>query len=203
MPIPVPTTRPKLSESALLNRIRVYDLDRAENPVVVVGIRGYYLNSMGAPAKNDRGIYDDALFIHTPSAIAAFNGNTDPSKMRKGKGTRDGERGMASLKPGAWKVHRFDKHNGKYLALCQREGPVTVLRDGISSDYEHTGADFGINIHRGGYNTTSSLGCQTVHPDQWPTFINLAMSEARRYFGVRWNRMVIPYVLLEEAPSPP
>ena len=44
--------------------------------------------------------------------------------------------------------------------------------------------DFGINIHEGGYGTTSSLGCQTIPPDdQWATFIALAISEAKRIHG--------------------
>lgn len=197
MPLPLPAARPKLTESALLKRIRLFDLDRAEAPVVVVGIRGYYLDTMGAPRKNDRGIYDDAIFLHTPSAFAAFNGNTDPSRTRRGRGT-GADKGMASLRPGVWKVHRFDKHNGRYLALCQRAGSVKVLRDGVDQDYEDTGAGFGINIHRGGYNTTSSHGCQTIHPDQWPSFIGLATAEAKRFFGPRWNQVVIPYVLVEE-----
>ena len=104
---------------------------------------------------------------------------------------------MASLKPGAWFVHKFDQHRGKYLALCQRLGPVTVVRDG-NPPYEDTGSNFGINIHRGSYNATSSLGCQTIHPDQWTSFIGLAVDQAKRYFVDRWDKVVIPYVLLEQ-----
>lgn len=71
-----------------------------------------------------------------------------------------------------------------------------LLRDG-TPPYEDTG-DFGINIHRGGYGTTSSLGCQTIHPEQWDSFITLAMDQAKRYFGSEWKKRVVPYVLLEE-----
>ena len=84
--------------------------------MIVVGVRGYYRDTMGAPGVNDRGIYDEAIFLHTPSATVAFNGNTDPSRVKKGSGT-GARKGMASLNPGVWKVHRFDLHNGKYLAL--------------------------------------------------------------------------------------
>jgi hypothetical protein len=126
---------------------------------------------MGAPGVNDRGVYDDGLFIDTPNVTASYNGNTDPSGYRKGSGTGPGK-GMASLKPGAWFVHKFDKRKGKYLALCQRLGDVTVIRDG-EPPHEDNGSGFGINIHRGGYTRTSSIGCQTVHPDQWDSFIGL------------------------------
>jgi hypothetical protein len=163
---------------------------------VVVGIRGYYRDAMGAPGVNDRGIYDDALFIDTPDSFAAYNGNTDPSRVRTGHGTEEATKGMAVLNTGIWYVHRFALHKGKYLALCQRLGQVTVTRDG-TPPYQDTGM-FWINIHKGGYNTTSSLGCQTVHPDQWPSFIEMAVDHAKRWHGERWNKVVIPYALLED-----
>lgn len=163
--------------------------------MLIVGIRGYYKDSMGAPNVNDRGIYDDAIFIESAQAMIAYNGNTDPSKYRAGAGTGK-NKGMASLDPGAWFVHTFDKHRGKYLALCQRAGPVTVTRDGISP-YKDTG-EFGINIHRGSYTATSSLGCQTIHPGQWDGFISTAEDQVKRYFGNQWQSKVVPYVLLVE-----
>jgi lysozyme len=151
---------------------------------------------MGAPGVNDRGLYDDAIFIHSPSVFAAYNANTDPSFVRKGTGTGAGK-GMASLNPGAWFVHRFDKHKGRYLALCQRAGDVEVTRDGKIEPYQCKG-NFGINIHKGGFNTTGSEGCQTIHPIQWESFIALATDQAKRLFGDKWKTTTIPYVLLVE-----
>jgi lysozyme len=103
---------------------------------------------------------------------------------------------MATLKTGIWFVHRFDLHRGKYLALCQRAGDVSVTRDGVPP-YDDTGM-FGINIHKGGYNTTSSEGCQTIHPSQWESFIALATDQAKRFFGDKWKKTTVPYVLVEQ-----
>lgn len=189
-----PAGRPRMSLADLTPHLLAHGLDPAKEPVFVVGIRGYYRDTMGAPGVNDRGIYDDALFLVSPSLFAAFNGNTDPSRVRKGSGFGAGK-GMASLKPGLYRVHRFDKHKGQYLALCQRAGPVTVMRDG-SPPYPETGS-FGINIHKGGFGTTSSEGCQTIHPTQWDAFIAAAVDQAKRYHGAAWSRTTIPYLLMD------
>jgi hypothetical protein len=193
----VPNEKPRISTNELEVLLRQFNWDRVKYPFIVVGIRGYYKNSMGAPGVNDRGIYDDAIIIFSPSVMSTYNGNTDPSIFRKGAGTGT-KKGIASLNPGAWYVHKFDKHKGQYLALCQRLGNVTVTRDGNPEPYQDTGS-FGINIHRGGFNTTSSEGCQTIHPSQWDSFINLAVDQAKRYYTDKWNKLVIPYFLLQQS----
>jgi lysozyme len=193
----VPATRPRMSRAELLPRVAALGLDVAKEPFFVAGVRGYYRDTMGAAGANDRSIYDDALFLVSPSIFAAYNGNTDPSRVRRGSGT-GAAKGMASLRPGLWRVHRFDLHNGKYLALCQRAGPVTVTRDGAAGDYADTGM-FGINIHKGGHGTTSSEGCQTIPPAQWDSFIASAVDQAKRLHGARWRSATIPYVLLDGA----
>jgi len=157
--------------------------------VALFGSRGYYRDAMGVPGKNDRGIYDDAIILRSGTAHVAFNANTDPSVVRKGRGT-GASKGIATLKPGLW-FFTLGLHQGKYLALRQ-SGKFTVVRDGIDGNYEDTGDAFGINIHKGGYGTTSSLGCQTIFPDQWPAFIALVQSEMKRA-----EQKTIPYVLVE------
>ncbi len=189
----VPSSRPRITTEELHRLLAAHQIDLSKWPLMVIGIRGYYMDTMGEPGANDRGLYDDAIILHSANVTANFNGNTDPSSFRRGRGTGEGK-GMASLKPGFWPVYRFAQHRGKYLALCQRAGEVTVIRDG-SPSYEDTG-EFGINIHRGAESTTSSLGCQTVPPDQWVAFISLAVSEAKRLFGSAWQESTIPYLLI-------
>ena len=199
MTAPRPGARPRASRTAVMAAVRAAHpgFDFADR-LTVVGVRGYYRDGMGAVGRNDRAMYDDALFLISPEAFLAFNGNTDPSGYRKGRGAGSGK-GMASLNPGVWPAYRFDLHSGKYLALCQRAAPVTVTRDG-TPPYEDRGM-FGINIHRGGVRTTSSEGCQTIPPDQWPAFIATAQDQAKRLYGTDWKREPITYVLLDGWPS--
>lgn len=194
MPV-IPAQKPRLSSSELRKRIARFPIDRSKYPIVLVGIRGYYLNTLGQPGMNDRGIYDDAMFIDTPQVTAAFNANTDPTGYRKGTGFGK-TKGLATLKPGLWLAHKFGLHKGKYLALIQRMSTVTVVRDG-TPDYDDTGY-FGINIHKGGLKSTNSEGCQTIHPTQWESFISLAKDQAMRYFGKDWNKVNIPYLLIDK-----
>lgn len=127
--------------------------------VRLLGIRGYYRDTMGVPGKNDRGIYDDAICLVTPVRFLTCNANTDPSVSRDG---------VAVLRTGVW-LYKVGMHGltkprhpsgaldyvepgYQYRALVQA-GEVTVRRDQEGDD---TGW-FGINIHRGSRSTTSSL----------------------------------------------
>ncbi len=175
-----PPSRPQQKRELTEKLIRAAGIDQQ---VCLVGIRGYYLDTMGEKGTNDRGIYDDAIFVVSPSVYAAFNANTDPSVFRKG---------IASLKPGVH-LYRQGRHGISrgpgYPALrpaTKNEG-LPVTRDG-----EPDGVGIAINIHRGSNNTTSSLGCQTIPPAQWDAFIALVYSEMKRY-----NQKTIPYLLVE------
>lgn len=190
----MPKARPRLSSTDLNNLLLPYGLDRNDYPLLIVGIRGYYLSTMGKQKENDRGIYDDAIFIDTPNGTVSFNANTDSSRIRIGFGRLQKTKGMAMLKPGLWISYQFGNHK-TYPALIQTGGEVTVTRDG-NPNYDDTGY-FGINIHKGGMNTTCSDGCQTIPPTQWTAFIGLVTSEGRRLFKEKISVTKIPYLLLE------
>ncbi len=183
----LPPAKPALTPAALKARLKAagHVIDREKYPIVVVGIRGYYRDTMGEKGKNDRGIYDDAVFLDTPNGMMAYNANVDPSVFRPG---------IATLVPGLYYAHLFDLHRGQYLALCQRAAMVPVQRDGGKLDMGW----HGINIHRGSNTTTSSLGCTTIPPKQWDSFITVSSSEAQRIVGRGWKKLVVPYALLLE-----
>jgi hypothetical protein len=171
MHLPIPKRRPGLSYENATAVIKAFN-DKPLKPgeVVILGVRGYYRDSMGKALINDRGMYDDAIFIvggpdtlvRKGSGIAAFHANVDPSVKRKR---------MATLQTGVWiyetGYHGITKKN-PYPALRQKSS-VKVFRDDVGFDQGF----FGINIHKGGYATTSSEGCQTVPPGQWDEFIKL------------------------------
>jgi lysozyme len=187
----VPGSRPQITRQQLVDKIAAAHPGYILPDFFTCGIRGYYKDSMGKPGQNDRMIYDDAMFVVGKNEFFAYNGNTDPSAFRLG---------IATLKPGIWHVYKFDLHRGKklppYLALCQRAGPVTVVRDGKGED---TG-NFGVNQHRGGIWSTSSLACQTVPPSQYDGpdgYITKAQLIAEKYYGPDYKKLVYTYILLE------
>jgi len=202
VPRMVPPSRPHLSREAARAVILARGVTDA---VALLGVRGYYRDTMGKPGQNDRGIYDDAVFVVSPTAFAAFNANTDPSADPSQQRV-----GLATLEPGVWRYKRgmHGYHSGNpYPALVQAE-PVIVRRDGTEAAGPHPDWGeplgggrwrglFAINIHRGGRTTTSSLGCQTLWPDQWDAFFALAKGEMIRHVVDR-----VPYVLVTQDALP-
>ena len=100
--------------------------------------------------------------------------------------------GTAILVPDQYnQVYKLDKHNGKYQALCQRNGKVKVYRDGNKDkkyDYDQDSIQngyFGINIHRSSaykasnYINKYSAGCQVFQdPDDFDEFIDICRKAA-------------------------
>ncbi len=152
-------------------------------PVMVLAIRGYYMNTMGKPGTNDRGIFDDCFALIGPNYYKTFNGNCDPSKEKPG---------IATLLPG-WHEFRPGLHNYKnpYEAFrTANAAEVTpVLRDGKNGIQQgHT-----INLHAAGEFNTNSAGCQTVFKPQWKEF----KEDAYRILK-EMNQKTLPYLLLEQ-----
>jgi lysozyme len=145
--------------------------DRGPMPeFYLLGVRGYYRDTMGKTGVNDRGIYDDAIFVVGPETFVAFNANTDPSFFRKGIATL--ATGFHAYRPGN---HGISRPGGGYPAFrpATRNEELPVTRDGVKAPWPGVA----INIHRGGYRTTSSEGCQTIHPSQWDAFHALVSME--------------------------
>ncbi len=166
-----PNSRPKMSRKDCEKIIAHFKL--SDHPCVVVAVRGYYLDSMGKPGVNDRGVYDDAAFVVTPETFTAVNWNTDASSYRQGYGT-GAEKGMAMLAIGVWD-YMVGAHKGRRPAGVQA-GEVIVMRDGNKGSYVDKGW-FGINHHWGSEYGTSSLGCQTAPPEQFPDYIGAIVNK--------------------------
>jgi len=175
-----PASTPRQSLDATLKLLEGHQITQK---IALVGIRGYYKNSMGKPAINDRGIYDDAIFLVAPECYLAFNANTDPSTFKPG---------IASLKTGVWLyklgIHGLSKPKAQQYKALVQAAKVTVMRDeqGPQTGY------FGINIHRGSRTSTSSLGCQTIWPDQWTSFISTVETQLKLH-----EQKMLPYLLVE------
>ena len=200
-PLFVPASKPELGAEEVRELLRAAGVDLSKP--ALLGRRGYYRDSMGKPGVNDIGIFDDAIFYHSPTAFSSFNANTDPSKHREN---------IAVLTPGLWRF-RVGIHNQtkalsrQYKALIQAK-EFTVYREG-TADVPRATEDsrgfclgnglwrgwFGINLHKGAFTSTSSEGCQTIYPQQWSAFIGLVDGDMERH-----DVLSIPYLLTEREP---
>lgn len=145
-------------------------------PVFILALRG-----------KEIGIYDDAMFVinlHT-GVFEPYNANTDPSKQTPG---------IATLVPGLHPYKKGPHHIGKpnaypaFRPATPDEG-LPVYRAGKSGIYR----GIAINIHRGGINTTSSAGCQTIPPGQWSEFQPFIYEEMDKA-----GQRTISYLLLQK-----
>ena len=136
--------------------------------VNIIGVR----NNDPSIADKVTNVFDDMLTISFKDESLnwqyyAWNATCDPGK--KGVMEFHNNKGVARLVPGQYRgVWAIDKHQGKYEALCQRNGNVTVWRDAnrdllFEEKVTDTGM-FGINIHKAGTDSTWvenwSEGCQ-------------------------------------------
>ena len=168
--------------------------------VNIVGIR----NNAPSVADKVTNVFDDRLTISFKDEKGVWQfyswiATTDPGK--KGVIEFHNNRGVARLVPGQYRgVWKIDKHQGKYDALCQRNGNVTVFRDAnrnllFEESVTDTGM-FGINIHKAGRDSTWvenwSEGCQVF---KRVVDFDAFMSICRRAAKIHGNRF--SYTLLE------
>lgn len=169
--IPLPPSRPKASLAVVAAAAeKQWALDNPGIPFprwYVLAVRSYYDASI-APAGNNINAYDDAFFVVSPEAFNSYNGNTDPTRYGWNP---NADKYMARVKIGCHKMVKR-RHRNKYQAYGQGGNMITVERikkDGSIAITE-TGNNFGIDIHPGGDNGTSSEGCLTLPKTQWPSF---------------------------------
>lgn len=173
----IPKSRPQKTWEQIQQIIKDHGVPARK--LVLVFWRGYYRDTMGKPGVNDRGIHDDAFFVWSdvPGKMRTFNGNTDPTRYRKGFGT-GANKGMACVEPGVMAFTR-GLHKGKYRALRQY-GTFKIKRDG-SPDYIEMDDDSGINVHHDSPISTSSEGCFTTPESQWDDYIDTVDAYATYY----------------------
>lgn len=117
--------------------------------------------------------------------------------------------GCAILVPDQYRsVYKIDKHGGKYEALCQRGGEVTVYRD-PNKDSEHDMDEeskvsgwFGINIHKAGKSSSRvdkwSAGCQVFKNDSDFKQFMQTMREAEKRFGNSFSYTLVQSTDIED-----
>ncbi|MEP1208128.1 MAG: lysozyme [Rhizobiaceae bacterium] len=188
----LPKFRPQQTAETSLAALQKFEKlipgGRRDDQVKLLAVRGYYTDTLGKVGQNDRGLYDDAIFVIEPNGVHSFNGNTDPSVFRKGIAKLKAPQAVRYI-PGP---HGFKRKNGPYPAFRQNSSCV-VTRDQKGDDK----GIFWINLHRGGVTQTSSAGCQTVPPHQWDEFRTLINNLLDQY-----NQNTFYYVLIDEDDVP-
>ena len=165
MAVKLPEFRPVILDARPQDVIDSFNIDRKKYPVVLLGIRGYDLDQ-GKKDENDRDLYDDAIFVDIKimssagnvTACYSFNANTDPTKVKQGKGLGK-TKGMFVLDPGVYYAHRIDRHYGTsaigYPALAQWKRKRADYDENFVDnnflslcDYEERRKDYKTNKHK-------------------------------------------------------
>ena len=166
----------------------------------IVNTKPYQLNVVGIRSSNVTSLYyDDQIAFFWYNDKGKLEGKispatTDPSVyyLRDNPMNREG---TAILKSGQYvDTYAIDSHRGKYLALCQRLKPVTVIRDADRNDLLNFFAEtstgmYGINIHRSSYGKSNELiigpdsaGCQVFqNPEDFMEMMKAAEISKNKY----------------------
>ena len=158
-------------ETAVKSKGYVWFSDEAKKgyDVNIVGVRNattgnkvtnVFDDNLTLSFKDEKGVWQFYCWMNT----------TDPGKKSMLEWKKMGiTGGCARLVTGQYRsTWKIDKHQGKYDALCQRNGKVKVYRDeDLDLEYDEnkiTEGIYGINIHKAGQDSTWvndwSAGCQ-------------------------------------------
>lgn len=165
-----------------------YRLFTEEGQLNIVAIEGV---DPDGDLNDDRPNYFNDLLVvlnHKLEFVDSFICTTEPGRYYTDRPLN--RNGVARIKFGQYSAWQTGLHNGKYEALVQTGGPVTVVRDRNrnyirdSGDVEDTGY-FGINVHHGGNSSLSdigrySAGCTVIASiAQFREFLQLVKSDVR------------------------
>jgi len=161
------------------------------------GNKPFNLNIFGVRTKDRQpDVFDDFIFcvfrdVNQRWIIRQWEATTDPGLYWLHRPAN--VEGTALLVPGQYRsAYRIDYHQGKYLALCQRRGPVRVYRDDDRDGRYDLHPEriqegfFGINIHKAATATERvgkwSAGCQVFkYAAHFDDFMRLCKTAARLY----------------------
>ncbi len=156
-------TRAEAEHLIAYHRAVFPQLFTAKDKVVVIWIRGYFLDSLGKSDANDYNVYDDAAIVVSPTYFKTFNANCDPSFVRHPKTGKP----LAKLNLGVYPFYK-GKHKGEYAAF--RAFPEGVIlpctREARAATCQY------VNGHYGGENPESwyvtwSEACLTIPKSQF------------------------------------
>ena len=150
---------------------------------------------LGVTYRDENGVWHTECWIGTTDPGAYWLDN--PGNVN----------GTAILCPGQYRsTYMIDLHGGKYEALCQRAGEVTVWRDNDrDGQLDFSGPTysgyFGINLHHASYTGTStqvdkwSAGCQVIaNIDDFNRFMTIVKRQTQ--YHPTWTKYT--YTLLTQ-----
>jgi len=188
----------EIIKKAVQNKGYVWFDSPKDYDVNIVGVRSL------STGKNVTNLFDDTLTLsYKINGVWQYHEwkiTTDPGK--KPTEILRSSKGVARLKPGQYRgVYAVSMHNGKYEALCQRLGNVTVYRDNNKdTTYDEKTTDtgmFGINIHRSSiykdptYVDYFSEGCQVFrYNSNFVEFMKI-INKAKASFGNKFTYTLI------------
>lgn len=182
--------RPQITDERLKDIIAASPFSYPGGYVSLVGLRGYFANSVGIKGANDVNVYDDAMLVlENQQIVGRYNANTDPSKQE----------GRAHLLPGIYTFYR-GRHKNRIDAFRAYPEGVVWKCERMQNGVMIPSTCSYINIHDGGITNTWSEGCQTlpgakaasVWENQFAEMRDLVYKLMRQH-----SQLVVGYLLLD------